>query len=124
MTHNNANDKPFVVAEDLTSAMDQMHDAAMSRDEVRACEGRLGKKVVNLMVAWIEDEAARRTPPHAVLMAAMSGGISMLFTAIASLDLPAGVRGAIADDLREGFLSQYDRCAAQLRAIEETAPCP
>jgi urease accessory protein UreF len=103
----------FTHAHDLTGAIDKLHDASMSRDELRACEGRMGKALITALDKWQDGEMERGQHMDTLLLAAKSGAISIFFTVLVNA-APRPLQMAIAAHMKEDFIAQYDRCVMEL----------
>jgi len=111
--------KTEFVRGDEIDAMDKLHDAAMSPDQLRACEGRGGKAMVSFISAFIEAEARRGTDPNHVLLTGVTLALSVFFTVLTNVSSKTARHAEIAETARELFLRHYDACVAELRRRPE-----
>lgn len=106
-------DKVFVTGLDVNEALMELHDASMSKNVVRACEGRAGKPMINFLTAWMDDEHKRGTDPAVVVLAVQAMSLSMLFTVIGTLASRESAH-LVAATVRDGYVRQFDQCIEQL----------
>ena len=118
-SNNPAQPDGFINA-DAVAAMEHMHSAAMSKDAGVACEGRLAKRLTNMLMAWVEDEQQRGTDLHLLLVASKAGALSLYATVLLNV-VPPGAHATVARMMREGFLAQYDHIVAELARVEAPA---
>jgi hypothetical protein len=69
----------------VEDALLKLNDAAMGGDQSAAAQARLGKRVIVMIDAWLEDEAKRGSTPRHVHDAAAAGACCLYFSIAGSL---------------------------------------
>lgn len=107
---------------DEVDALIDLHDRSMSLDALKACEGRSGKVLVNLLHGWLNDEVERKTEAHNIIFAAQSMSISLFFSVLVSLTASAGkpkLAFEIAARMRDKYVEQFDSSIDELKRMAE-----
>lgn len=95
----------------------QLHDASMSKDTLRACEGRFAKPMVNMLIQWMDEEMRRGTAPQDILLAAQAGSLSMFFTTLLNMTRQGMASADIARVMREHYIKMYDQNVEKLSEL-------
>lgn len=103
---------------ELDDVLLKVHDLSMSKDTMKACEGRAAKVMANMLMAWLDGEIERRTEPAVVIMAGISLSMSALtstFVSVCHGDEDVGA--SVLRGMRDHIIERLDGCISNLDEI-------
>lgn len=94
---------------ELEDVLMQIHDRSMSKDPMKACEGRGAKIMANMLSTWMEEEHRRQTEPAEIILTAVSIGLSFIASTLCTLTQDAAATAKLMRLTKENLDECYKR---------------